>query len=880
MKRSVSLLMIFVICISLTTLLQKAEVYAKPVNDGIKIEVQGGFDGVAKLGAWSPVTVKVSSLNRDISGEIEVEIFIDPERKMIFSEPVELIAGTEQEVNFEIPVVTAKKEVEIRLNEKKKTLAEQTYTYKRLLPPEVVLIGVLSEDAEAFRWMNGRTVLMADNPDIKEKVDTIIRSGLIYNAPVLDKTILENYYQKHEAVVVPLNRNSFPDTKETMYGFDIILIAKFDTSLLNDDQISVLDEWLKSGGMMIVGTGDSWQKVYSGLPDDLKPFPIKNTINVQAADMIESFTGLNETNTNLKIATGDPGNKIISGNDDGVLYRNYIIAGDENYPLVLRYKIDDGTMVVLTFDPSVEPFVSWDSKSFFMDNVFLLANPGFNLRFYEENENYYSIYQDYGNSMSNMVTYLPNEKVPPFKTMLIILGIYIVLVGPVLYTVLKIKDKRDLAWVLIPVMSLLFFFGMYVFGFKTRYNSAIVNTVSVFEIKPGAKEASVSSTIGVFNDRQGTLTVEYDRDSGIREAIPANDRYSRYSEPDSEGQVVAKLTDGERIKLERYNTSLWTPSIIYASRTVPFDSDIFKNIKVKDGTLQGSIENTTPYDLLDTVLVVGKRIIRVGDIVSGDSVFLNVTLDGTEVYRQPDEYLKAVYGETYYPRRKDYPENYSELYQRRMIFEDSLIQAFSNNEMEIALLAMNEQELDYGMSVNSKEPMKYFKNLIVWKAPIYFTPGQEVEIPGGMITPNIYQSKTVAESYYMGDDLLRIIDSGSMEFEFILPDKLNVKEIRLRTDNYMLIMKGQVKQGPYGKTGLLSNEYHFYLFNAVTQEWEEIKSDFTENVIFDKTISENVSQYIGPLNDVRLRIDVTELNSSNPEDIITLPEIYVKGVSK
>jgi hypothetical protein len=35
------------------------------------------------------------------------------------------------------------------------------------------------------------------------------------------------------------------------------------------------------------------------------------------------------------------------------------------------------------------------------------------------------------------------------------LGIYIILAGPVLYIILKQLDKRDLAWICIPALSIL-----------------------------------------------------------------------------------------------------------------------------------------------------------------------------------------------------------------------------------------------------------------------------------------------------------------------------------------------------------------------------------------------------------------------------------------
>ena len=70
--------------------------------------------------------------------------------------------------------------------------------------------------------------------------------------------------------------------------------------------------------------------------------------------------------------------------------------------------------------------------------------------------------------------------------------------------------------VIIPALSLAFLIGMYLFGFKTRYNAAITNTASIIEIKTRTKRGQVSSAIGVFNNKRGTMTIEYNEGKGIQ----------------------------------------------------------------------------------------------------------------------------------------------------------------------------------------------------------------------------------------------------------------------------------------------------------------------------------------------------------------------------
>lgn len=895
-RKSINLLLILLVSISAILMSQQTEVFAQPVQADINIEVEGGFGGIAKLGAWSPVSVRICSLNRNISGEIEIEVNTDQERKVVVSKPVELIAGIEQEVHFEIPVVTAKKGIEIRLTENKKVRAEMTYSFKRLLPPNVMMIGVLSEDSEAFNWLNGNTVPVATGKEMDERIKLMIAAGQLSPSTASAVPVQEDYFQKYEAVVVPLNRNSFPELIEVMDGFDFLIISKYDTSLLNNTQISVLEEWVESGGVLIAGTGLSWQKVYHGLPEDLKPFSITGIEDVETAETLEKFTGREADGINLKLAKGELGFEYITDstpNDAGpenqyLLYDNYVIAGDDNNPIAIKYQEEDGAIVILTFDPTVEPFASWYSKTAFMENVFKYVKTAIKERFYDYGNGYYRKYSSSSWDIQYLATDVPFDKVPPFRLMFIILGIYILLAGPALYIILKITDRRDLAWVLIPALSVLFLSGMYLFGFKTRYNTAIVNTASLIEIKPGSNEAYVSSAIGIFNNRRGTLSIEYDDENSIQAPFIDQDNYHRYYGGETEGKVVAKYTISDQVKLEKYDVALWTPKVLYAQQTIPIKGDILNNITIKDGCLKGVIENSTPYDLLDTVIIIGNNIIRIGDIVAWDSISLDIPFDSEDVYKQPEEYLNAMYGRTWYSTPKEYPENFREMNQKRRLFENYLNRYYNANwgRPAFTLLAMNEQEFDYGLTVNEKEPQKYNKNLILMDSALSFESGQEVEIPAGIVIPSMYQEKDIA--WYEKNNNLLIHSTGDLEFEFLLPDNIIVNEMRLYVESYIpLSAKYIMNQNSPGQIDILSNKYEFYLYNVKTKAWDELEYDTNEGYILDTTIRDNASQYIGLGNVVRMKISVVELGrpeeevyNSYYEEVITMPEIYIKGVSR
>lgn len=851
----------------------------------IQLEVDGGFDGIARLGAYSPIRVKVSNVNRNINAEIQLEASLDPGRKILFAKPVELTPAGETVFYFEAPVVSAKKDITVRIVENKKKLSEKKYSFKRLLPPETALIGVLSEDPDSLKWLNGYTVPFLEGSISDEKMKLMIAAGQsVQSIPVPDK---DGIYNRKEAVVVSFDRDSFPYSSEVLDAFNILIISKYDTGLLNDAQVETIEKWVDSGGVLMLGTGVSWQKVYNGLPDSLKPFSIESVNDYDATEALNAFTGLGSSRVTLKTAQGILGFEYIPviasqtnyyhKKDPIRFLENDIVAGSEKNPLVIKYSKGSGDILVFTFDPTLEPFVSWQSRTYFFENIFRLTNINVN-GYYQYRQDYY-LKQNYSYSnLQSLVNEVPSDKNPPFLLMFIGLGLYVIIAGPILYLILKKADRRDWAWVIIPMMSVIFLGGMYIFGFKSRYNSAVINSVSLIKAQTGTNEATLTSAIGVFNNKRGNLKMEYGYNNGIKTPfLQTESRY--YYGNETDGLVVGKYTTGDSIIYEQYNVMLWTPLVLNAEKTIQFDGNILKDVYFKDNSLKGSIINTTPYDLLDTVIIAGNNIIPAGNIVAGDTMQLDIPLENNKkIYKRVEEYLDGEFGRTYYTSPQDYPSDYREMMRKRNIFQN-FIYNIQGSETKFILLARNEQIIDFGLTVNNKKPDEYSHNLICVESDLAFQPGSMVEIPKGIIRSNMYQSGEIG--WLDSESSIRINKPGNMEFRFTLPDKIDYTELSISTESYIPLYVKYNMRDNQGQIEIMENKYEYYLYNAKTRLWDQIDASVT--------ISENVDNYIGYGSEVLMRISVVEmgtpdLSSSRPvnyeSELLSMPEISVKGVAK
>ena len=85
----------------------------------------------------------------------------------------------------------------------------------------------------------------------------------------------------------------------------------------------------------------------------------------------------------------------------------------------------------------------------------------------------------------NAVAQLPALALPPVGGLFAILGLYILLVGPINYLVLRRLGHREWAWATIPALIAIFAIGAYGFGASLRGSSVIVNEVALVRGAPG-----------------------------------------------------------------------------------------------------------------------------------------------------------------------------------------------------------------------------------------------------------------------------------------------------------------------------------------------------------------------------------------------------------
>ena len=854
---------------------------------------------------------------RAIEGEVQIEVMIDSQNKTVFAKPFSLPEASVKEFVINAPVYTARKNVIIKAVEKGKVLKNMEYKFTELIPPDKKLIGVLSSDNAAYGFLNGIKVKGLVDSQYAEKMNIMKASGA-YSASRVAVSSEGSTTVEAECILVPVEASEVPDDINVMYGFDILIVSGFDTSTLSEKQSGVLEKWVGDGGTLILGTGLDWKKVYAPLPLGLKKFEVTGTKSVTPPNELIDFSGADfSDDAKLDIVTGKIGFEYLkSTTADGTteaagtstaskaateetsdaalvnIFKNDVIIGNAENAIVTKYVLNSGLIVFLSFDPAMEPLAGWSGKEAFWRN--LLAQSIANGFVREEGSGYYYVRSN-TDSAFNLTSQVPQDKEPPFTFMFITIAVYIVIIGPLMYILLKRKDRRDLNWIVIPAASLICLTFIYFVGFSTRYSTAVLNTASIITLNTEKQSMEVQTSMGVFNNKRGDLALTYSNDSNIEFDVAASDSrtytsYSNGNEP--EATTVSKVVLSEPVKYELYDVSMWESKNIQASKSEAFSGKLIESVLIKDGKFKAVIKNTTQYELLDAFLTIGSNFISAGDILPDQEKTIEAAFDSQSVYKSFQAYLNAMYGRSYYSSNSAVPDDYREKLRKRNAVDTLLYNKYNSikNKSGIGLYALNYQDMGYDLEINDEIPVTYSTNAVFYSTDLIFEKGLEVDIPSGIILPQLVQNQD-NEKYAQldGDDGIEIEQLCDVDFTYTLPENFSLEEFSLKFGTYLpLSVKYRLEDRQANNSGvqlkLLQNRYEYYLYNSSNDKWEKIESIHSQ--------LKEASRYVDAKNSLKVRIKVVEMADRDSEDLykdsslyvqverLALPELQLKGVTK
>lgn len=571
-KKFKSFMCVFIILYLLVPL----TVHAK--NEDVSIKASIGFEGYFKMGEWVPINIEVQNKGEDIKGSIEISANQDEASAILYTTPAIVPKGATKQFTMYIKTNILQRRFNVNLMQGGELVQSFRIDDAKPISNNNYLMGILTEDKNAMSyWWQG---LGGNN------------------------SLFSNYQ------AVALSLGDIPDKNQVMDNFHIIILNDMDTSELSDGQLDTLKSWVDRGGILIIGTGARGEKTLKGIKEFLPPFEILGSKLVSGLSEFENISNTkfdSAASVEIMQIRGLSDNTILNQGEDEIVY---------------RVKSGEGDIFISSFDLGLKPMTDWQGSKAFWNGLFIkhldtvkqeqLQMP--NIR----NNYKYDLIRGIKVALGGIEA----MDLPSIGKISIILVIYLLIVGPIHYLVLKKLDKREWAWGSIPVLVLIFSLIIYQMAYNTKGNELIINNVSLIDMKSG--DVSIADRyIGVFIPKRGRYEVTLDKNvllsTDIGDTDPRDNEIKREN-------VVARVMEGNPSGVEILNANVWTMQTINVKETSNKLGGMVAELYYQDGRINGTITNNTPFPLEDGVLISYYGYEKLGNIAAGETKDVDMSI--------------------------------------------------------------------------------------------------------------------------------------------------------------------------------------------------------------------------------------------------------------
>ncbi len=393
--------------------------------------------------------------------------------------------------------------------------------------------------------------------------------------------------------VVPLTVTDLPERPEAWSALDRLVWQDVDAGQLSTEQLAALRTWLAGGGRLTIVGGSGGLGLLGGFPDELLPFRPTVTIDVDP-EAIRGLVGgtLPRGAEALPTLAGSPaaGARALATSGDRA------IVGDRPF--------GSGAVILAGFDPST----SWLAESTSVDVLWASLVPA------RGTARTPLIVGDDGSLVSLLGT-LPALALPSIEGLLLLLLGYIILIGPVNYLVLRRLDRREWAWVTMPVLVVGFTVAAFAIGAAVRGTDVIVNQVALVRAAPGTDAAQAQVYLGVFSPTRGSYEV----------SIPGGALLSAPYSGEGFGQSDQGLdvVQGDPARLRQLAVGYGTLRAVRAEAPVQAPR-IEANLRLEGDRVRGTIRNASELSLAKPAVILGTAVVMLPDLAPGASATVDL----------------------------------------------------------------------------------------------------------------------------------------------------------------------------------------------------------------------------------------------------------------
>ncbi|HLO02847.1 MAG TPA: hypothetical protein VK191_07065 [Symbiobacteriaceae bacterium] len=507
---------------------------------------------------WGALWLELKNDGRELKGDLIVQREANPGEieSVAFSVPLTLPAGGTKKVPLPFARSYNSGKITVRFEVEGKKVFE-TETLLADKEPGLYLVGLLTDDERGIAGLDGYKVLG--------------NGANAVGQPLADARV----------EMARLDPEQFPTESSLLGVFDALVLYRYQTERLNPEQRDALASWVAAGGTLLIGGGPEWKATLSPLPAGLLPVSVTG---VGTADLGALGT--------LAPGKGAPGAGPVSL---ATVTSGQILAEAGGVPLAVAKAYGAGRVLYLAADPGLAPLATWDGTGPFMASLLQIQpvlpwkDQGFRTQ-----------------HMANPLQQMGALEIPPLSLLFGVLVLYVVIIGPLSYWLLKRRDRRELLWVSVPILALLFVGGAWL-GSGGRRTGVLGSLITITELFPGTGSGRLSTFVGLYSPSGERLAVPVPADSLVR---PLNE----YDQTWRQGTI--NLSGQPTIELRNVTTYSLSSFALTKDVKLP-EGLVLVDAKVEGNVLTGRLVNHLDQPVEGITLIRGGASTEIGAIAAG-----------------------------------------------------------------------------------------------------------------------------------------------------------------------------------------------------------------------------------------------------------------------
>ena len=549
----------------------------------VTMDVTAGFDGVAKNGVWTPISVRLSNQSAEnIEGTI---LITDPQgvraNLPVCSPAINLPANSEKLYHAYVRLTGYNSDFIVSLVDRGGTLAAKQVNFNAASADDRMVVSV-GERSSRLAFLQGESIAPRSRPGPSPRG----RTATIYAGSI--------------------SPGNLPDRPAAYEGIDALVVSDLDTSAVSPAALKALSMWVASGGLLVVSTGADYKRFTGEFFTDLLPVTVTGATNITGAASLGALgkSGFPASPAAVAMSSVKPG-------------VGRALAAENGVPLVAERTYGVGKVVFLAFDYKSSPFRDWNGQTDFWKEIvqFPSGSPIAPTITAVPND-YYSYYGGggYGGpgggspdfALMRVVAQNPSVKMPSMGTIGLFLLAYLVVLVPLNYFVLKRRRRLELAWLTTPVIVIAFTAGAYAIGYTMKGGNLRLREATLIEGSSNARYARIVTDASLFSPARRSYDVRVNDPAAISQVIMMEER-GTYTEAD----MGAKSTT---IPIDM---AMWSSKSLEAVSGVDLGGTVESSLHLSGGRVTGTVTNRTSIMLRNVQVGYGGTWAILADLAPG-----------------------------------------------------------------------------------------------------------------------------------------------------------------------------------------------------------------------------------------------------------------------